>query len=197
MQNFAENQTTFKLKRLIGFELPLPWQQPAYTNFSDAFQIQVAEPAFLNSNPNVTLFHTSRYVLLANSETAVSENARVIVWERPSDDLPLFEKIEYVVPKRRLHFLGIALTLRPKRLIEFEKWRIASTNSRDFLVFGSSKEREGLRKDLRTAVGGNGRVWQAMALDQRPFMPVMVSLPAGAYWQKIEEIDPEIGRIHF
>jgi len=165
----VNRNNAFDCLRWVGIETPLPWKTPVHQSLPDRFQ----ERFLIPYADELIQIQDVCLLLVAGEQTAVSDNTRVLVWEKQTSTAPFFEKTEYLIPTQRLSWLGIALTLRPQRLVEFEKWQIEPSMGKDHLLFIDSE----VHIDQ---VDENGRIWRAAPINAHWDLPDMISFPIGS-----------------
>ncbi|MEM7118826.1 MAG: sucrase ferredoxin [Chloroflexota bacterium] len=206
--NLDVGGTANPITRMIGIETPLPWKSPAYLSLNERIR-----PIYekIITAPNIAdllrELRVTQFLLLAPNGESEPDHTRVIIWEDRPEPFAIFKKKEYLIPTRRLGYLAQALTFKPKRLIEFEKWAVEATTTRDFLVcthgardIACAKFGYPLYNSLLKQTDEQTRIWRASHFGGHVFAPTMIEFPTGIYWayvwdDRIEQIVQRSGDI--
>ena len=194
------------IQRVLALEVALPWKRNVLASLPTALQPVVERAKGIGGNilnpmglSNVLLMAPDRH------ETAL-QRRRALVWERPSTPFARFTRREYLLPEEALVDFGCAMSFRPERLPQFDRYVVnAGLPLRDFLVctHGSRDAACGTfgyrlydRLIRLTAADPQLRVWRVSHVGGHVFAPTMLELPAGIFWGNLYDnrAEPVVAR---
>lgn len=123
---------------------------------------------------------------------------RILYYQQPSEEgFVQFEKQEFVVPDEQVVTAVLGLLQQPDLLPQFESSRQETEDIRDMMLcthgsydvacgrFGYPLYRQ-LRSEYAANSEGRLRVWRCSHLGPHHFAPLLIDLPNGHYWGRLE-----------
>jgi hypothetical protein len=181
-------------------------------NYDHFLFVEMPEPwskNFVYEHPQLGVIHkmakalrqekgiNARVMAIAPDYDSTLNQTRILHYQRPDERFAQFEKQEFLIPQEEMVPLATALLKQPDEVSQFDPYRQQTSHLRDMMLcthgsydlacgrFGYPIYRK-LRKDYTDFPL---RIWRCSHLGPHNLAPLLIDLPEGRYWGRLE---PEI-----